>query len=96
MRVQIALPAILIAASLLGSSPMATAQTGEFANQVPGPIIHNAWEMQDRFQNARSGTSVKSVSRTTRSYDGSDPAKRTEGGVVTINGTKGEGNRRTQ
>jgi hypothetical protein len=87
MRVQIALPAILIAAPLLGSSHMATAQTGEFAGQVPGPIIHNAWEMQDRFQKARSD--VKSVSRTARSYDG-NPAKPAAAGITTTNGTKGQ------
>jgi hypothetical protein len=90
MRIQITLPAILIAASLLGSSPMATAQTGEFAGQVPGPIIHNAWEMQDRFQNARSGTAVKSVSPTVRSYDGSNSAKPAAAGVITTNATKGQ------
>ena len=49
MRVRIALPAILIA-SPLGSSPMATAQTGEFASQVPGSVIHNAWSFKTNFK----------------------------------------------
>jgi hypothetical protein len=89
MRVQIALPAILIA-SLLGSSPMATAQTGEFAGQVPGPIVHDAWEIQDQLQRARSGTDVKSVSRSARSYDGSNSAKPAAAGVITTNATKGQ------
>jgi hypothetical protein len=88
MRAKIVHPAILIA-SLLDSTLTAGAQTGEFAGQVPGPIIHNAWEMQDRFQNARSGTAVKSVSPTARSYDGSNSAKPVASGVTTINGTKG-------
>jgi len=89
MRVQIALPAILIA-SLLGSSPMATAQTGEFASQVPGSVIHNAWELQGQFQNARSGTAVRLVSRTARSNNGSNYAKPAAAGVKTTRGTKGE------
>jgi hypothetical protein len=89
MRVQIALPAILIT-SLLGWSNIATAQTGEFASQVPGPIIHNAWEIQDQLQNARSGTAVKSVSRTARSYDGSNSAKPAAAGVITTNATKAQ------
>jgi hypothetical protein len=94
MRAKIAHLAILIA-SLLGSTLMAVAQTGEFVGQVPGPIVHDAWEIQDQLQNARSGAPARSARRTTRSYDGSNPAKPAEGGVVTINGTKGEGNRRT-
>jgi hypothetical protein len=89
MRPQIAHPAILIA-SLLGSTPVATAQTGEFAGQVPGPIIHDAWELQDQIQNARSGTPAKSVNRTTRSYDGSNSAKPVAGDVTTANRTKSE------
>jgi hypothetical protein len=89
MRVQIAFPAILIA-SLLGSSPMAIAQTGEFASPVPGSIIHNAWELQDQFQNARSGTVVKSASRPTQSYDGPHSAKPAAPGPITTNPTKGQ------
>jgi hypothetical protein len=89
MRAQIAHPAILVA-SLLGSTPMATAQTGEFAVQVPGPIVRDAWELQAQFQNARSGAPVKSVNRTTRSYDGRNSAKPATGGVTTAKGAKGE------
>jgi hypothetical protein len=89
MRVQIAFLAILFA-FLLGSSFMATAQTGEFASPVPGSVVHNAWELQDRFQNARSGGAVGSVSRTARSYDGSKYAKPATAGVTTTHETKGE------
>ena len=89
MRVRIALPAILIA-SPLGSSPMATAQTGEFASQVPGSVIHNAWELQDHFQNARSGTAVKSASRPAQSYDGPNSAKPAAPGLIATNPTKGQ------
>jgi cell division septation protein DedD len=55
MRAQIAYSAIL-AASVLGSTLTATAQTGEFPLQVPGPIVHRGWEIQDQLQDARSGT----------------------------------------
>ena len=89
MRAKIVHPAILIA-SLLGSTLTAVAQTGEFAGQVPGPIIHNAWEMQDRFQNARSGAAAKSVSPAARGYDGSNSAKPAAAGVMTTNATKGQ------
>jgi hypothetical protein len=64
MRTHMAYPALLIA-SLLGSTPMAIAQTGQFASPVPGAVVHNAWEIQDQLQNARSGTPAKSLSRTT-------------------------------
>jgi hypothetical protein len=94
MRVQSSLPAILIS-SLLGSSHMATAQTGEFATQVPGPIVHNGWELQDQLQNARSGTAVKSVNRSSRSYDGWNSAKPAAADGITTNATKVSGNRRT-
>ena len=39
MRAQIAYSTILIA-SVLGSTLMATAQTGEFPLQVPGSVVH--------------------------------------------------------
>jgi hypothetical protein len=45
-------------ASLFGSTLMAAAQTGEFAVQVPGPVVHDAWEIQDQLQDARSGKRV--------------------------------------
>ena len=89
MRAQIAHPAILIA-SLLGSTLMAAAQTGEFATQVPGSVVHDGWELQDRLQNARSGAPAKSVSQTARDYDRSNSAKPIADGVTTANGTKGK------
>jgi len=47
MRAQIAYSTILIA-SVLGSTLMATAQTGEFALQVPSSVVHRGWEIQDQ------------------------------------------------
>ena len=46
MRAKI-LPAAITIGSLFGSTLMAAAQTGEFAVQVPGPVVHDAWEIQD-------------------------------------------------
>jgi hypothetical protein len=88
MRAQLAYPAILTA-FLLGSTSMAPAQTGEFAVQVPGSVVHDGWELQDRLQNARSGAPAKSVGPTTQSYDGSNPARPVAGSVTTVNPTKG-------
>jgi hypothetical protein len=82
MRAEIAYPAILTA-FVLGSTRMATAQTGEFPLQVPGSVIHRGWEIQDQFQDARSGKPTRSASRTARSYDGSRSAKPVAGGVTT-------------
>jgi hypothetical protein len=59
MRAQIAYPAILTA-SVLGSTLMATAQTGEFPLQVPGSVVHRGWEIQDQAQDARSETPARS------------------------------------
>jgi hypothetical protein len=87
MRTQIALPGILVA-SLLGSTLMAVAQTGEFAGQVPGPTVHDAWEIQDQLQNARSEAPARPVSRATRSNDSWNSAKSAAGEVTTVNGTK--------
>jgi hypothetical protein len=89
MRAHLAYPAILIA-FMLGSTPIATAQTGEFASQVPGAVVHAGWELQDQLQNARSGMPARSVSRTTRDYDTSNSAKPAADGVATANGTKGK------
>ena len=89
MRAQIAYPAILTA-SVLGSTLMATAQTGEFPLQVPGSVVHCGWEIQDQAQALRSATPARSVSRTGGSYDGSKSAKPVAGGVTTTSGTKGE------
>ena len=89
MRVHLAYPAMLIG-SLLGSTPMATAQTGEFASQVPGSVVHAGWELQEHLQNVRSGTSAKPVTPTARDYDGSNSAKPVADGVTTANGIKGK------
>jgi hypothetical protein len=63
MRAEI-LPAAITIASLFGSTLMAAAQTGEFAVQVPGPVVHDAWEIQDRLQDARSGKRVNRAAQT--------------------------------
>jgi hypothetical protein len=93
MRTDLTYPAIFIApailiASALCATPMALAQTGEFASQVPGAVVHAGWELQDRLQNARSGMPTGSVSRTTRDDDVSNSAKPAADGVTTANGTK--------
>lgn len=63
MRAKI-LPAAITIASLFGSTLMAPAQTGEFAVQVPGPVVHDAWEIQDQLQDARSGKRVNRAAQT--------------------------------
>jgi hypothetical protein len=55
MRTKITFAAI-VGFALWGSTPMAVAQTGEFAAQVPSSVIRNAWQIQDELQSARSGT----------------------------------------
>jgi hypothetical protein len=82
MRAQIAYPAILTA-FVLGSTLTATAQTGEFPLQVPGSVVHRGWEIQDQVQDARSGTTARSASRTARSYEESRSAKPVAGGITT-------------
>jgi hypothetical protein len=57
---------VILAACVLSLARIAVAQTGEFAGQVPGPIVRHAWKIQDQLQSARSGTSVKSVNHTAR------------------------------
>jgi len=89
MRAQIAHSTILIA-SVLGSTLMATAQTGEFALQVPGSVVHRGWEIQDQLQDARSGTPARSVSHTAGSNEGSKSAKPAAGGARSNLGTKGK------
>jgi hypothetical protein len=89
MRARIVFPIILFA-SLPGSTLMAVAQTGEFATQIPGSVIHSAWEMQDQWQNLRSGLPARPVNPPLRSYGWSNSAKPAPGGVTTVNGTKGE------
>jgi hypothetical protein len=58
MRAQITFPAVLIV-SLSGSIASAVAQTGEFASPVPGYVVHDGWQVQDRLQNERSGMGVQ-------------------------------------
>jgi hypothetical protein len=82
MRPQFAIQAILFA-SLLGSTISAVAQTGEFANPIPGQVVHDGWELQDRLQNMRSGMPAKQVSPPARAYVRPAPG-------ATRSGTKGE------
>ena len=90
MRASIAFPIILLA-SVPGSTLVAVAQTGEFALQVPGSVMHSAWEIQDQLQSARSGVPVRPVNPPPlRSYDWSNAAKPAPGSVRTVYGTKGE------
>ncbi len=81
MRAKIAPLAVAIA-SLLGSALTAAAQTGEFAVQVPGPVVHDAREIQDQLRDARS---AKRVSHATQSYGDPNVAK-----PVSASGAKGE------
>jgi hypothetical protein len=90
MRASIAFPIILLA-SVPGSTLVAVAQTGEFALQVPGSVMHSAWEIQDQWQNVRSGLPVRPVNPPPlRSYNWSNAGKPAPGSVRTVYGTKGE------
>ena len=90
MRASIAFPIILLA-SVPGSTLVAVAQTGEFPLQVPGSVMHSAWEIQDQWQNDRSGLPVRPVNPPPlRSYDWSNAGKPAPGSVRTVYGTKGE------
>jgi hypothetical protein len=86
MRTKIAFAAI-VGLALWGSTPMAIAQTGEFAGQVPSLVIRNAWQIQDELQSARSGTPAQSVDRTIPSYGEPNPVKPPVS-VTTTNGAK--------
>jgi hypothetical protein len=86
MRTKITFAAI-VGLALWGSTPMAIAQTGEFAGQVPSSVIRNAWQIQDELQSARSGTPARSVEPTDHSYDEPNPMKQPRR-VTTTNGTK--------
>jgi hypothetical protein len=86
MRTKIAF-ATIIGIALWGSTIMAIGQTGEFAVQVPTPVIRDAWKIQDQLQSARSGTPAKPVDRTAPSYGESNSVK-PPGSVTTTNGTK--------
>jgi hypothetical protein len=83
----------MLVLSLSGSTISAVAQTGEFGSPVPGQVVHDGWELQDRLQNARSGAPARPVSRPPASadrYGDSNFVKPATGGITTTNGTKGE------
>jgi hypothetical protein len=91
MRTQIALRAIFVA-SLLGSTISALAQTGEFAGQVPGRVVHDGWAMQEYLQNMRNGTPAQPANPppTPNYYSDPNSAKPAVGRKTTGNGTKGQ------
>ena len=72
--------------ALLGGTSIATAQTGEFGGQVPGRIVHDGWEMQDRLQRERSAAQTKSTSSGPSSDQTSSVRSKID--VKTTNGTK--------
>src|SRR6266436_5823364 len=88
MRSPIASSAILIA-SLFSSPPTAVAQTFDFPTQIPGPLVRESRELQDRLPDARSGAPDRSVGRTARNYQGSKSAKPVVDATPNL-GTKGE------
>jgi hypothetical protein len=47
--------------AVLGSAGRALAQTGEFASQPPGSVVHQGYALQDAWQNARHRASVDPV-----------------------------------
>jgi hypothetical protein len=54
MQSRINLSAIVLLA-VLASAGSALAQTGEFANQPPGSVVHRGYELQDWWQSQRNG-----------------------------------------
>jgi len=54
MRSRFRVSAIL-AVALLASTGSALAQTGEFANQPPGSVVHRGYALQDWWQSLRTG-----------------------------------------
>jgi hypothetical protein len=78
---------IILSLVVLGWTSIAIAQTGEFGGQVPGRVVHDGWEMQDRLQRERSMTPAKSTTRTGRSY-GEINSERSKGGFKATNGNK--------
>jgi hypothetical protein len=44
----------VLAGALLASTASVIAQTGEFASPVPGSVVHQGYELQDWWQNARN------------------------------------------
>ncbi len=57
MRNHLKVSAVLVAA-LFASTASVDAQTGEFANQPPGAVVHEGYELQDWWQNARNRAPV--------------------------------------
>src|SRR5580692_6501483 len=45
----------LVLLAVLASAGHALAQTGEFANQPPGSVVHRGYELQDWWQSQRYG-----------------------------------------
>jgi hypothetical protein len=60
MQSRINLSAILVLA-MLASAGHALAQTGEFASQPPGSVVHQGYALQDAWQNARNHPTVEPV-----------------------------------
>jgi hypothetical protein len=92
MRAQNTLPTVLIV-SLLGPVISAAAQTGEFASPVTGRVMHDSWELQDQFRNARSGIATQPVNPPPRihHYGDSILGKPVMGSATTVrNGTKSQ------
>jgi hypothetical protein len=54
MQSRIPLSAILVLA-MLASAGHGLAQTGEFANQPPGSVVHQGYALQDWWQSQRNG-----------------------------------------
>jgi hypothetical protein len=78
--------AATISAALLDSTPLAIAQTGEFVAHIPGSVVHDGWELQDKLQRARSGMTANSVDRRYPRYGASNYVKPPVS-VTTANGT---------
>lgn len=90
MRTQIVFSTILVA-SLLGSTLMVVAQTGEFVATVPAEVVRAGQALQDEFQAARSG---KTASRTDRTYGLGDFVKPRGDVTTTIGPTTSSGESR--
>jgi hypothetical protein len=58
MRNHFKASAVLVVA-LFASTGSVVAQTGEFASPVPGSVVHEGYELQDRWQNARNRARVE-------------------------------------
>ena len=92
MRAQIAV-SVILAGSLLGSAPMAVAQTGEFAASVPAEVVRAGQRLQDELQAARSG---KASSQTDRAYGPENSGKPQIGIATTDEITTGRGASRSK